>query len=412
VIVVIVIAATHALASDNGLFRTPPLGYCSWFHFRCSVDCVTNPSNCLSEENMIAVARAIRDRGLLAAGYKLFQFDDCVFSRTRNAGGGVNANSSLFPGGFSQYAEKLQALGFEIGAYSDVGSYTCGGYPAINDRPREFIADWDKQLGSHWRYLKADGCYATLTDYKKLYTNLFTAITNSSNKKVALSCSWPAYVTDTQQKMAVLQYAKTICNAYRVYDDIQGSWAEIKNIIEWVAANQAGLSAAHGPGSWVDMDMVIAGSSELSEAEARAQFAIWAGIWAGPLMIGGDPRTMHNWAIDLLTNRAVIEINQNAGKMGSRIASNGPFQLWRRTLVTNSSSTTTALVFFNTCDSCGYPQPMSASLEQVLGASPSSGAALCADVFAPNVVLAVNNTASLNVHVENHGVRFFKCRAV
>lgn len=32
---------------ENGLARTPPMGWLSWERFRCNTDCVGDPENCI-----------------------------------------------------------------------------------------------------------------------------------------------------------------------------------------------------------------------------------------------------------------------------------------------------------------------------------------------------------------------------
>jgi alpha-N-acetylgalactosaminidase len=34
-------------ALDNGLALTPPMGWLHWERFRCNVDCVNDPDNCI-----------------------------------------------------------------------------------------------------------------------------------------------------------------------------------------------------------------------------------------------------------------------------------------------------------------------------------------------------------------------------
>lgn len=38
---------TLASALDNGLARTPPMGWLSWERFRCNMDCKTYPDDCI-----------------------------------------------------------------------------------------------------------------------------------------------------------------------------------------------------------------------------------------------------------------------------------------------------------------------------------------------------------------------------
>ena len=57
----------HAL--DNGLGRTPPMGWNSWNHFGC------NPSEALAKQQ----ADAMIASGLVAAGYQYLNLDDCWY---------------------------------------------------------------------------------------------------------------------------------------------------------------------------------------------------------------------------------------------------------------------------------------------------------------------------------------------
>uniref|UniRef100_A0A8C2D1U1 Uncharacterized protein n=1 Tax=Cyprinus carpio TaxID=7962 RepID=A0A8C2D1U1_CYPCA len=36
-----------AYALENGLMRTPPMGWMAWERFRCDTDCLTDPDNCI-----------------------------------------------------------------------------------------------------------------------------------------------------------------------------------------------------------------------------------------------------------------------------------------------------------------------------------------------------------------------------
>lgn len=46
--VILLLAGVSVLyALDNGLGRTPPMGWNSWERFRCNVDCDNDPENCI-----------------------------------------------------------------------------------------------------------------------------------------------------------------------------------------------------------------------------------------------------------------------------------------------------------------------------------------------------------------------------
>ena len=40
----------NSLALDNGLARTPPMGWMTWERFRCTTDCQQDAENCISEK--------------------------------------------------------------------------------------------------------------------------------------------------------------------------------------------------------------------------------------------------------------------------------------------------------------------------------------------------------------------------
>lgn len=43
--ILLVIQSVHSL--ENGLARTPPMGWLAWERFRCNIDCVNDPEFCI-----------------------------------------------------------------------------------------------------------------------------------------------------------------------------------------------------------------------------------------------------------------------------------------------------------------------------------------------------------------------------
>src|SRR5690242_14807478 len=71
---------------ENGLARTPPMGWNSWNHFYCDV----------SDPLIRGVADAIASNGMRDAGYQYVVIDDCwQVSRDRN--GRIVPDSVRFP---------------------------------------------------------------------------------------------------------------------------------------------------------------------------------------------------------------------------------------------------------------------------------------------------------------------------
>jgi len=40
-------STSQVLTLENGLARTPPMGWLAWERFRCNTDCVGDPHNCI-----------------------------------------------------------------------------------------------------------------------------------------------------------------------------------------------------------------------------------------------------------------------------------------------------------------------------------------------------------------------------
>ena len=55
---------------DNGLARTPPMGWLAWERFRCNTDCENDPHNCISERLFMQMADLLISEGYFEAGYR------------------------------------------------------------------------------------------------------------------------------------------------------------------------------------------------------------------------------------------------------------------------------------------------------------------------------------------------------
>lgn len=67
-------AGVHAL--DNGLARTPPMGWMAWERFRCIVDCDSDPNNCVGESLLRAHIDILAQSDWAKAGYNRVNIDD------------------------------------------------------------------------------------------------------------------------------------------------------------------------------------------------------------------------------------------------------------------------------------------------------------------------------------------------
>ena len=63
-LLVLSLAATISVALDNGVGRTPMMGWMAWVRFRCNTNCDTDPNNCISEKLFREIADAMVSGGV------------------------------------------------------------------------------------------------------------------------------------------------------------------------------------------------------------------------------------------------------------------------------------------------------------------------------------------------------------
>jgi len=103
-----------------------------------------------------------------------------------------------------------------------------------------------------------------------------------------------------------------------------------------------------GPGGWNDPDMLEVGNGGMTFAEYRSHFSIWA-LMKAPLLIGCDVRNMTSETMKILSNKEVIQVNQDPlGVQGRKIlgeGKNGCREVWAGPL----SGNRLAVALWNRC---------------------------------------------------------------
>ncbi|KAG6476934.1 hypothetical protein ZIOFF_066184 [Zingiber officinale] len=114
-------------------------------------------------------------------------------------------------------------------------------------------------------------------------------------------------------------WAGKVGNSWRTTDDISDSWESMITIAD---INDKWASYA-GPGGWNDPDMLEVGNGGMTYAEYRSHFSIWA-LMKAPLLVGCDVRNMTAETFEILSNKEVIAVNQDPlGIQGRKIYSQG-----------------------------------------------------------------------------------------
>lgn len=101
--------------NDNGLVRTPPMGWNSWNKFGHSID----------DAAVRGVADALVKSGMKDAGYVYINIDD-TWEGERDAEGNIHSNKK-FPD-MKALADYVHSKGLKLGIYSSPGPNTCAGY--------------------------------------------------------------------------------------------------------------------------------------------------------------------------------------------------------------------------------------------------------------------------------------------
>ncbi|KAF4676463.1 hypothetical protein FOL47_006101 [Perkinsus chesapeaki] len=335
-------------ALDNGLALKPPMGWLSWERFGCETDCKTHPDTCISEKLYTDMADILIEEGYRDLGYEYVNIDDCWSTMERDPQTGeMVPDPERFPHGIKWLADYMHERGLKLGLYADIGSYTCGGYPGLEGHFEQDVATF---AGWEIDSLKVDGCYADTATFGETYPRLGQLL-NETQRPILYSCSWPAYLDDSGEGNDVLvNEIAPACNLWRNYNDIEDSWASVSAIVDFWARNSTdnALVRAAGPGHWNDPDMVLVGNHGLTQSQQESHFALWA-MFAAPLYLSADLRTMPSWMKDIAQNKEVLAINQDPlGKQGIAAWSENGLRIWTRELKgTNQSGDTWAVVLQN-----------------------------------------------------------------
>lgn len=282
---------------DNGLARTPPMGWNSWNKFAGKV----------TDKDVRGMADAMVSSGMKAAGYTYINIDD-TWEGPRDKDGNITSNLK-FPD-MKALADYVHSKGLKIGIYSSPGPKTCAGYTGSYGHEQQ---DADTYAKWGFDYLKYDWCSAgeiyKNTDMQAVYQKMGDALLKTGRPIVFSLCQ---YGEDDVWTWG----AKVGGNLWRTTDDINDTWKRMSDI----GFSQFDIAKYIRPGHWNDPDMLEIGNGGMTDDEYRTHMSLWS-LLAAPLLAGNDLRTMSDSTKEILTNREVIAIDQDpAGKPSKRIS--------------------------------------------------------------------------------------------
>ncbi|XP_024969357.1 alpha-galactosidase-like isoform X1 [Cynara cardunculus var. scolymus] len=320
---------------ENGLGRTPQMGWNSWNHFACNI-----------EEKLIReTADAMVSTGLAAAGYQYVNIDDCWAELDRDSRGDFVPKASTFPSGIKALADYVHNKGLKLGIYSDAGTQTCSkkmpGSLGHEEQDAKTFASWGID------YLKYDNCNNQDISPKERYPIMTKALQNSGRPIFYSLCEWG------QDDPAT--WANEVGNSWRTTGDISDNWDRYgydltrtqPNILRFFVvtrndyifilistsmtsrADENDKWASYAkPGGWNDPDMLEVGNGGMTTEEYRSHFSIWA-LAKAPLLVGCDVRSMSKETHEILSNKEVIAVNQDSlGVQGKKVKKNGDLEVW------------------------------------------------------------------------------------
>jgi alpha-galactosidase len=318
--------STTAYALDNGLAKTPPMGFNDWNAFGCDV----------SEKLIKETADLFVSSGLKGAGYQYVNIDDCWMTHQRDPQTGrLVPDPVKFPDGIAGTADYVHSKGLELGIYEDAGTATCAGYPGSLGHEQvdaQTFADWGVD------YLKYDNCNnagsSTKEQYIQRYSAMRDALAATGRPIVYSICEWGVNEPWT--------WAGQVGNLWRTTGDISDNWSSMLSIIK----QNAPLAQYAHPGAWNDPDMLEVGNGGMTATEYQTHFSLWAEM-AAPLLIGTDLRRATPETMAIYLNKDVIAVDQDRlGKQGVEIADQGGHHVFAKPLANGD----VAVALFNEAD--------------------------------------------------------------
>jgi alpha-galactosidase len=294
---------------DNGLARTPPMGWNSWNCFHLDI----------SDAMIREIADAMVETGMRDAGYVYLNVDD-GWQGERDADGVLHPNER-FPD-MTALANYVHERGLKLGIYTSPGHRTCGnkeGSYGHEEQDARMFAEWGID------YIKYDWCGAF-----RIYENDEMQAVYQKMGAILQALDRPIVYSLCQYGMEeVWKWGPDAGgNLWRTTGDIADNWQSM----EQIGFEQERLGEWARPGHWNDPDMLEVGNGGMTHTEYRTHMSLWV-LLASPLLAGNDLRDMSPETLELLINPEVIAINQDAlGRQARRVAQDGELEVWAKPL--------------------------------------------------------------------------------
>ncbi|WP_410608359.1 glycoside hydrolase family 27 protein [Amycolatopsis sp. lyj-109] len=352
------IAPQSAQALENGVARTPPMGWNTWNTFGCGI----------SESLIRQTVDALAGTGMAALGYQYVVVDDCWFDPNRDAQGNLQGHPTRFPSGMKALGDYIHGKGLKFGIYQVPVDKTCAQYfnsfpGATGSKGHE---EQDARQFAAWGvdYLKYDWCSptGTLDEQVAAFAKMRDALA-ATGRPIVYSIN-PNSVHD---KTGPLRNWGDVANLWRTTEDITDRWdtgsdgSSFMGVQNIVNVN-APLAPYARPGGFNDPDMLEVGNGGMTDTEQRSHFALWA-MMAAPLIAGNDVRNAPAATLAILKNADLIALDQDPlAQQAAQVSDNGTQRVLAKrlangdvavALLNQGSSTTTVSTTANAIGKTG-----------------------------------------------------------
>jgi alpha-galactosidase len=334
-----VLHTSSAEALENGVARTPPMGWNSWNTFGCNIN----------EALIRQMADTMVNSGMRDAGYEYVVVDDCWMNPNRDSAGNLQGDPSRFPSGMKALGDYIHGKGLKFGIYQAPLAETCAQY--FNSYPGSTGAlgheEQDARQFAAWGvdFLKYDWCSpsGTIDDQVRTFAKMRDAL-RATGRPIVYSIN----SNSIHDKTGPRRNWGDVANMWRTTEDITNKWDTgqtngypmgIQNIVNVTVP----LASYATPGGFNDPDMMEVGRGGMNDTEMRSHFALWA-VMASPLIAGNDLRNMDAATSTILKNANLIAINQDSLGLQARQVSNDGT---RRVLAKPLANGNVAVALFN-----------------------------------------------------------------
>jgi alpha-galactosidase len=427
----------------TGILTAPPMGWNSW-----------DSGVALTEHNVEAEIDAMVTSGMRDAGYRYVNLDAGWAQPVRDAQGHLQTDPARFPGGIDAVSAYAHARGMRLGLYASPYDEKCSAEPALASVGHE---DTDAKDFAAWGvdFLKYDWCRAKVDHDAQVavFAKMGQAL-RATGRPIVYSIN----PNSEGDRTAGARYDWSgIADMARTGADLVPVWHQsippIGPLDQFSRKSFLGVPAAFDdashtvrpsrPGFWSDPDMLVVGlgwdqfvtahfatirrgltvgdvasdrqaavaavaamsdaqltqrllsQPGLTDVEQRAHLSLWA-MLSAPLLAGNDVRTMSPQTRDILTNRDVIAIDQDAAAAPAK-----PTPDDARILVKPLSGGAVAVAYVNTADA---PATMRTSAPAV--GLPTSACYTVRDLWTHTSTTTAGPLAELSVPA--HGVTLLR----